>query len=238
MATEPSPRANSTLSAARQTLAVRQARFTCGPAVELLMGEPLAIVGIGCRFPGNASTPEAYWQLLTEGRSGIRSIPEDRWSGARHDLASHMLLGGYLDHVDQFDPEFFKIAPREAHSIDPQQRLLLEVCWEALDDAGIAPDSLSGSNTGAFVAVYNSDYQRMQFHEDAQFDAHTGVGVAHSVAAGRLSFLLNLSGPSLAIDTACSSSLVATHLACQSLRQRECDVAWWPHPASNCFRMK
>jgi len=213
------------LSAARLTVAAKRARAEAGPAALLLMAEPIAILGVGCRFPGRAESPSAYWRLLNEGRSGIRQIPEGRWPGASKTLAPHLLLGGYLDGVDGFDPEFFGIAPREAHSLDPQQRLLLEVCWEALLDARIPPSSLSGSETGVFAAIYNTDYFRLQMRESASFDAYTGVGAAHSVAAGRISFLLNLRGPCMAVDTACSSSLVAIHLACQSLRRRECGVA-------------
>ena len=221
--------ASSTQSAARLAVAVRRARAEVGASAALLLSEPIAIVGMGCRFPGGAVNPEKYWRLLEEGRSGIREIPAGRWAGARETLAPTMLLGGYLDGVDLFDPEFFGISPREAHSIDPQQRLLLEVCWEGLADAGVAPSALSGSDTGVFVAVYSSDYARLQMDADAA--NHTddatqmGVGAAHSVAAGRVSFLLNLRGPCMTVDTACSSSLVATQLACQSLRQRECSVA-------------
>lgn len=213
------------LSAARLTVAAKRARAEAGASAQLLMAEPIAILGMGCRFPGGAESPAAYWRLLDEGRSGIRQIPEDRWPGARETFEPHLLLGGYLDGVDGFDPEFFGIAPREAHSLDPQQRLLLEVCWEALLDARIPPSSLSGSETGVFAAIYNTDYYRLQMREGASFDAYTGVGAAHSVAAGRISFLLNLRGPCLAVDTACSSSLVAIHLACQSLRRRECGAA-------------
>ncbi len=213
------------LSAARLTVAAKRARAEAGAAVQLLLAEPIAILGMGCRFPGGAETPAAYWRLLEEGRSGIREVPEGRWPGALETLDPHLLLGGYLDGVDRFDPEFFGIAPREAHSIDPQQRLLLEVCWEALLDARIPPSSLSGTETGVFAAIYNSDYFRLQMREGASVDAYTGVGAAHSVAAGRISFLLNLRGPCMAVDTACSSSLVAIHLACQSLRRRECGVA-------------
>jgi len=220
---------NSTQSAARLAVAARKARAEVGASAALLLSEPIAIVGMGCRFPGGAVNPEEYWRLLEEGRSGIREIPVGRWADARETLAPYMLLGGYLDEVDLFDPEFFGISPREAHSIDPQQRLLLEVCWEGLSDAGIAPSALSGSDTGVFVAVYSSDYARLQMDADAaaQPDDATqmGVGAAHSVAAGRVSFLLNLRGPCMTVDTACSSSLVATQLACQSLRQRECSVA-------------
>ncbi len=216
-------------SAAQLAVAVRRARSEAGKSMGLMLADPIAIVGIGCRLPGGELTPittlEEYGQFLADGRSGIREIPGGRWEEARASLEPHQLLGGYLDGIDLFDAEFFGIAPREAHSIDPQQRLLLEVCWEALSDAGIRPSSLDGSDTGVFTAIYSSDYARLQLHEDAAFDSHTGVGAAHSVAAGRLSFLLNLHGQSLAVDTACSSSLVATHLACQSLRRQECGVA-------------
>jgi acyl transferase domain-containing protein/NADPH:quinone reductase-like Zn-dependent oxidoreductase/acyl carrier protein len=213
------------LSAARLTVATKRARAEAGATAQLLMAEPIAILGMGCRFPGEAESPAAYWRLLDEGRSGIRQIPEGRWPGALESLEPHLLLGGYLDGIDGFDPEFFGIAPREGHSLDPQQRLLLEVCWEALLDARIPPSSLSGTETGVFAAIYNTDYFRLQMREGASFDAYTGVGAAHSVAAGRISFLLNLRGPCMAVDTACSSSLVAIHLACQSLRRRECGVA-------------
>ena len=225
MAAENQPVAEGSLSAARLTLAVKRARAEAGASAGLLLSEPIAVIGMACRFPGASATPAAFWDLLAEGRSGIRSMPEDRWKGVRDGLAPHLLLGGYLEGIDRFDAEFFGIAPREAHAIDPQQRLLLEVCWEALSDAGMAPSALNETATGAFIAIYNGDYLRMQFDKDAVIDAHTGVGAAHSVAAGRLSFLLNLRGPSLAVDTACSSSLVATHLAMQSLRRRECNVA-------------
>ena len=214
-----------TLSAARLAVAVRRAAAEAGESAGLLLSEPIAIVGMGCRFPGGASGLDGYWRLLSEGRSGIRTMPAGRWDGVRETLPPHLLLGGYLDEIDRFDAEFFGIAPREAHGIDPQQRLLLEVCWEALADAAIAPGALSGSDAGVFVAVYNGDYARMQLREDAVLDSQSGIGAAHSVASGRLSFLLNLHGPCMTVDTACSSSLVATHLACQALRRRECGVA-------------
>jgi len=223
---EPRP---ATLSAARLAVAVRRAAAEAGESAVLLRSEPIAIVGMGCRFPGGDAGPvtnaDEYWALLEGGRSGIREMPTGRWAEARATLPKHLLLGGYLDHVDLFDAEFFGIAPREAHSIDPQQRLLLEVTWEALSDAGVAPSALSGTDAGVFLAVYNSDYARLQLHEDAVMDSQSGIGAAHSVASGRLSFLLNLRGPCMTVDTACSSSLVAAHLACQSLRRRECGVA-------------
>jgi len=216
-----------TLSAARLAVAARRAAAEAGENAALLGAEPIAIVGMGCRFPGGGSGPDGYWALLEEGRSGIRMLPEERWGGRPDGLAPHLRMGGWLDGVDQFDAEFFGIAPREAKTMDPQQRLLLEVAWEALDDAGIAPGALSGSDAGVFVSVYNSDYARLQF-ADASFEdtgGQAGVGAAHSIASGRISFLLNLRGPCMTVDTACSSSLTAMHLASQALRRRECSVA-------------
>ena len=218
-------RTESTMSAARLTVAIRRARAEAGVTGQLLTSEPIAVLGMGCRFPGGVQSPSDYWRLLDEGRSGMREIPDDRWTNEREALPPLLRQGGYLDGIDRFDPEFFGIAPREAPSIDPQQRLLLEVCWEALLDAGIAPGSLSGTETGVFAAIYNTDYSRLQMSNGRHINEYTGIGSAHSVAAGRISFLLNLRGPCLTVDTACSSSLVAIHLACQALRRRECDVA-------------
>ena len=201
-------------------------------AVESAKTEPIAIVGMGCRFPGGASNPAAYWQLLRDGVDAVREVPPDRWDiDALYDqnpaAAGKMNTrwAGFLEGVDQFDPGFFGISPREAATMDPQQRLLLEVAWEALEHAGLPPEQLSGSATGVFVGVCGSDYARFQFGDLTHIDAYSGLGSAHSIIANRLSYLLNLQGPSLAIDTACSSSLVAVHLACQSLRAGECNLA-------------
>ncbi len=174
----------------------------------------IAIIGMGCRFPG-ANNPEQFWQLLKSGKDAISK--SDRWDDSS--------WGGFLDDVDQFDPQFFGITPREAQSIDPQQRLLLEVSWSALEDAAVANKNLAGSNTGVFVGISSSDYSQLRFHYGAEVDAYVGTGNAHSIAANRLSYLLDLKGPSLAVDTACSSSLVALHLASQSLNTGECDQA-------------
>jgi acyl transferase domain-containing protein/acyl-CoA synthetase (AMP-forming)/AMP-acid ligase II/pimeloyl-ACP methyl ester carboxylesterase len=175
----------------------------------------LAIIGIGCRFPG-ANNPEEFWQLLRDGKDAI-SNSGDRWAGSG--------WGGFIDNVDRFDPQFFGITPREAQSIDPQQRLLLEVSWSALEDAAIANSELAGSNTGVFIGISSSDYSQLRFHYGTDVDAYLGTGNAHSIAANRLSYLFDLKGPSLAVDTACSSSLVALHLASQSLKRGECDQA-------------
>jgi acyl transferase domain-containing protein/NADPH:quinone reductase-like Zn-dependent oxidoreductase/SAM-dependent methyltransferase/acyl carrier protein len=203
-------------------------------AVEEGKREPIAIVGMACRFPGNSHDPESFWHFLREGGDAIREIPKDRWDiDAFYDPQSGMpgkmytRCGAFLDGIDQFDPQFFGIAPREAIRIDPQQRLLLEVSWEALERSGIAPDSLSGSRTGVFVGVCTSDYSDLQIRalDVRTLDTYHAAGIAHSMASGRLSYVLGLQGPSLTLDTACSSSLVSVHLACQSLRRRECGLA-------------
>jgi acyl transferase domain-containing protein/acyl carrier protein len=195
--------------------------------------EPIAIVGMGCRFPGGADDPQAFWQLLRDGHDAIREVPADRWNiDARFhpdpDAPARMSVrsGGFLDRVDGFDAGFFGIAPREALTMDPQQRLALEVTWEALEHAGIAPTSLAGSATGVFVGVCNSDhFQRVLGRGDEAIDAYLASGNAHSVVSGRIAYFLNLRGPALSIDTACSSSLVALHVALQSLRSGEVRVA-------------
>ncbi|MEM7594059.1 MAG: SDR family NAD(P)-dependent oxidoreductase, partial [Cyanobacteria bacterium P01_A01_bin.83] len=174
----------------------------------------IAIIGMGCRFPG-ANNPEQFWQLLQSGKDAISKC--DRWEDES--------WGGFIDDVDQFDPQFFGITPREAQAIDPQQRLLLEVSWSALEHAAIANNQLAGSNTGVFIGISSSDYSQLRFHYGTDVDAYLGTGNAHSIAANRLSYLLDLKGPSLAVDTACSSSLVALHLASQSLKTGECDRA-------------
>jgi acyl transferase domain-containing protein/acyl carrier protein len=194
--------------------------------------EPIAIVGIGCRFPGGEAGPDEYWRLLSEGGDAIREVPPERWdAGALYDPdpdapgKATVRHGAFLEEVEVFDARFFGIAPREAAAIDPQQRLLLEVAWEALEHAAIAPSSLSGSTTGVFVGISGSDFQEVAVGDDASLDAYTASGAAHSVASGRLSYTFGLNGPSISIDTACSSSLVAVHLAVTSLRSGECSLA-------------
>ncbi|WP_437681732.1 amino acid adenylation domain-containing protein [Sorangium sp. So ce131] len=184
--------------------------------------EPVAIVGIGCRFPG-ASGPEAFWELLQKGGDAIRALPPERRAllGLRED--GEPLWGGYLDGIELFDPEHFGISPREADAIDPQQRLVLEVAQEALHFAGIAPSRLAGSLTGVFMGVSTHDYERLAAGSTA--GAFAAAGSAASVVANRLSYTLDLRGPSVVVDTACSSSLVAVHYACRSLESGECDVA-------------
>jgi amino acid adenylation domain-containing protein/thioester reductase-like protein len=195
------------------------------------VNEPIAIIGLSCRFP-QASSPQAFWELLRNGVDAITEVPPDRWNVDEFhsfDPATPGKVtsrwGGFLDGVDLFDPHFFGISPREAARMDPQQRLLLEVSWEALENAFIPPRSLAGTRTGVFIGISSYDYSRLQFDDPARIDAYAGTGNAHSIAANRLSYLLDLRGPSMAVDTACSSSLVAAHLACQSLRSGESDVA-------------
>ncbi len=192
--------------------------------------ESIAIIGIGCRFPG-ANSPEAFWQLLHQGIDSISEVPASRWSiDAFYDPEPatpgkmNTRYGGFLEQVDEFDPGFFGISPREAERMDPQQRLILEVSWEALENAGVVPSSLSGSRTGVFIGIGNYDYGILMSKNPDQINAYDGTGNSLGIAANRLSYLLNLRGPSLAIETACSSSLVAVHLACQSLQNAESDL--------------
>ncbi|MDX2205390.1 MAG: SDR family NAD(P)-dependent oxidoreductase [Hyphomicrobiaceae bacterium] len=195
--------------------------------------EAIAVVGLGCRLPGAADGPEAFWHLLSEGRDAVGEVPGSRWSidayfDADPDAPGTMSVrtGGFLDDVAGFDADYFGISPREALTMDPQQRILLEVTIEALEHAGIAADRLSGSATGVYVGICNSDYfQRVLNRGEAAIDAYLASGSAHSVAAGRLSYCLGLQGPALAIDTACSSSLVALHQACAGLRSGSMDMA-------------
>lgn len=203
-------------------------------AAERTKAEPIAIVGIGCRFPGGAHDPAALWTLLMNGVDAITEVPADRWdAGDLYDpdpLAAGKASsrwGGFLDDIEGFDAAFFGISPREAARMDPQQRLLLEVAWDALEDAGLGTAALAGRAAGVFVGVHShsSDYWNLQARDRAGLDAYAGTGTSHSVLAGRLSYLLDLRGPSMAIDTACSSSLVAVHLACQALRAGECGLA-------------
>ena len=187
--------------------------------------EPIAIVGVGCRFPGGVTSPEEYWTLLHDGVDAVTEVPADRW-GPEDRRRLPAFHGGFLEGVDRFDAQLFGISPREAASMDPQQRLVLEVSWEALERAGVAPDRLAGTATGVFVGITTTDYAEVVRTADPEnLDVYFATGNAHNVVAGRLSYLLGLRGPSLAVDTACSSSLTAVHLACQSLRLGESDLA-------------
>jgi acyl carrier protein len=189
-----------------------------GRAREHTGTEPIAIIGMGCRFPG-ANGPAEFWNLLKEGVDAITEAPlKPRVTGEKQGF------GGYLEDIDQFDAAFFGISPREAESMDPQQRLLLEVAWEALEDAGQVPERLAGQQVGVFVGISGYDYGSL-LRNFSETDIYAATGNAMSIAANRISYALNLQGPSLAIDTACSSSLVAVHLACQSIKNGESALA-------------
>ncbi|MES2946571.1 MAG: beta-ketoacyl synthase N-terminal-like domain-containing protein, partial [Pseudomonadota bacterium] len=197
--------------------------------------EPIAVVGIGCRFPGGADSPEALWRMLLEGRDAIVDVPASRWNiDAWHDAdrsvpgKMNMRRAGFLqEDISGFDGAFFGVAPREAMAMDPQQRLLMEVAWEALENAASPADKLSGTDCGVFLGLYHNNYGLTLRGSPApeNIDGWSASGAHTSVAAGRLSYFLNLAGPSMAVDTACSSSLVAVHLALQSLRSGECSMA-------------
>ena len=194
---------------------------------------PIAIVGMGCRFPGGVNDAESFWDLLIEGRDAITTVPGWRYDVEKlYDPDPHAKgkvatkWGGFVESPEMFDPGFFGIAPVEAVGMDPQQRMLLEVSWEALEDAGIVPATLNGSKTGVYVGMCNGDYAQLGLNRPAEeLDAYFAQGASHAVAAGRISYFLGLRGPSLAIDTACSASLVAVHEACQSLRLGETELA-------------
>ena len=192
--------------------------------------EPIAIIGIGCRFPG-AKDPESFWQLLRNGVDAITEVPKERWDLERfYDPEPgtpgkmNTRWGGFLEQVDQFEPSFFGISPREVERMDPQQRLLLEVAWEALENAGLAPDKLAGSQTGVFIGIGNYDYCRLLGKDLDLVNAYDGTGNTLCIAANRLSYILNLRGPSVVLETACSSSLVALHYACRSLQTGESNL--------------
>lgn len=194
--------------------------------------EPIAVIGAGCRLAGGADSPAEFWQMLLDGRDGISEMPQDRWKIYRELSPEHGaavrradIPGGFLRDIEGFDSAFFGLSPREAELMDPQQRLLLEMVWEALEDAGIPPHDLAGGDTGVFVGVGSDDYGRRLLEDLPQIEAWTGIGSAMCAAANRISYAFDLHGPSMAIDTACSASLVATHLACQSLRAGESEVA-------------
>ncbi|WP_197383074.1 type I polyketide synthase [Mycolicibacterium mengxianglii] len=199
--------------------------------------EPIAVVGMGCRFPGGVDSPGQYWQLLREGGSGIVRVPAQRWDADAFYSPDPSVAGtictregGFLTswQPDEFDAEFFGMSPREAAGMDPQQRLLLEVAWEALENAGVTAEGIRGSQTAVFVGLTTSDYSYLAFSQQLRpedVDPYIAFGNASNFAAGRLSYFLGVHGPAVVVDTACSSSLVAVHLACQSLRRRESDQA-------------
>jgi len=203
-------------------LAIEKLQRKLHDAEQRVSGEPIAIVGMGCRFPGGGDSPDTFWSLLDQGRNVSSPSPRGRWAST-----TSLPDAAYLERVDEFDADFFGLAPREAICMDPQHRLLLEVAWEALEQAGIVPADLRASRTGVYIGIGQQDY--LQLIRDSGLAPDAGIYLATgnglSFAAGHLSYLLGLNGPSVALDTACSSSLVALHLACQSLRAGECDVA-------------
>ena len=208
------------------------------PARDFSVGDagysPVAIVGIGCRFPGGIESPQTYWKFLSEGRDGTREPPPTRWSLEEFydpDPAAigktYVRRGGFLDEISGFDPQFFGISPREAASMDPQQRLLLEVTWEAFEDAGIRPSSWAHHKVGVYVGLFTHDYENlhMRLSEQILCGPHSAIGMSTTIAANRLSHAFDFIGPSMVIDTACSSSLVAVHLACRALQNGEAEIA-------------
>lgn len=203
-------------------------------ALEYKVAEPIAIVGMGCRLPGNIQDPQSFWQLLRTGTNAITDIPADRWDVDTYydpdpETPGKMTArrGGFLQNIDQFDPQFFGISPREAMTMDPQHRLLLEVSWEALEQAGAVPDRSKTEPVGVFVGITLNDYGTLikQSLSDQELKGHCITGLPLNAAAGRIAYTFGFTGPTIAIDTACSSSLVAVHQACQSLRQGECQMA-------------
>jgi myxalamid-type polyketide synthase MxaE and MxaD len=193
--------------------------------------EQIAIIGMSCRFPGAPDLP-SFWNLCWEALDSITEVPPARWDVNRYydpdpstPGKTYSRFGGFLEGLDMFDAAFFKISPREAVHLDPRQRLIMETSWEALEDAGIPPLVLAGGNTGVFVSTLSDDYGRLVFGEQERIEPYSGTGTAHSVIANRVSYFLDLHGPSLTLDTACSGALVALHIACRSLRSKECDLA-------------
>src|SRR5881394_2074455 len=194
----------------------------------------IAIIGIGCRFPGGVNDAESFWRLLVECRDAVTDVPADRWNVERYYDPEPGIVGksvakrgGFVDGIDQFDPQFFGISPREAPYVDPQHRLLLETSWEAIEDAGVVLDFEKGSDVAVFVGISHNDYQGIQSTAFDHFGIapHTPTGSAHSIAANRISYCLNLRGPSVAMDTACSSALTAIHAACEHIWSGRGDTA-------------
>ena len=204
-----------------------------GPAPQIAaravrVDEPVAIVGLGCRFPGGVVNPQGLWNLVSQGIDAMGAFPGDRgwdasmWGGEDGGFA---VVGGFLDQVTDFDAGFFAISPREALATDPQQRLLLETTWETLENAGLDPNALKGSATGVFVGTNGQDYMHVLAAGEEDAAGYQATGTAASVVSGRVSYTFGFEGPAVTVDTACSSSLVALHLAAQALRRGECDLA-------------
>ena len=194
--------------------------------------EPIAIIGLGCRFPGGADNPAAYWQLLKNHQNAVTEIPKNRWDVDAYYSADNSSVGkSYARHgaflkdgVDKFDPLFFNISPIEAPMIDPRQRLLLEVVWESLEDANLVPEEIKNSSTSLFIGISGNEWGEL-LHEQTDNEAQKAAGISLSMLSGRISHFFGLKGPSVVLDTACSGSLVAVHQACQSLRSGESNLA-------------
>jgi acyl transferase domain-containing protein len=218
-------RARKVIRELREKLAAAEARH---------QSAPVAIIGMGLRFPGSGTDPERFWQMIKEGRDAVKPVPPDRWD--RDALYSpdaatpgkiNTRYGAFLDDVRRFDAAFFDITPLEAMRMDPQQRIFLETAWHALENAGLPKTRIAGTDTGVFVGIHShsADYHAMQFADPEALDAYAGPGTAHDMIAGRLAYWLDLHGPAMVVDTACSSSLTAVHLACRSLRAGDCSQA-------------
>jgi natural product biosynthesis luciferase-like monooxygenase protein/amino acid adenylation domain-containing protein len=207
------------------------AKRAIAPAIGLEETDGIAIIGLACKFPG-APSLSSFWELLREGRDATSEVPPDHWdwrpyfdSDPSAEKKTYSRWGGFVDDIDMFDASFFDISGEEARAMDPQQRIFIETAWQALEHAGYSPESLTGKPVGVFVgASYNGYYQRV-INSPSPSASSAGIGNQNAIIANRLSFLLNLSGPSILIDTLCSSSLIAIHLACQSVKQGECEMA-------------
>ena len=217
----------------RAVIALKEMRIKLD-AVENSKTEPIAIVGMSCKFPGGANSPAQFWELLRNGIDAIAEVPQDRWDideyySSNLNLSGKMYTrnGAFIDNVDKFDPHFFNISAKEAASMDPQQRLLLEAAWEALEYGGQSPQQLNGSQTGVFMGLFMDDYSRFNLYsgDHDRIDGYSSLGNSRSVAVGRIAHFLGLQGPVMQLDTACSSALLAVHLASQSLRSGECNMA-------------
>ena len=225
------------MSAAIEGMSALQLAYAVGKLAahrHVLDAEPIAVVGMACRFPGGANDHRAFEQLLMEGRDAVREVPADRWDVDRlydpNPKAPGKMYcrhGGFLDEIGYFDCGYFGLSPREVSSMDPQHRLLLEVAWEAILDARLDPKDCYGSQTGVFMGLSTFDFaeHRIANSSRSHIDPYFVSGSVLSAAAGRLSYLMGLTGPSFVVDTACSSSLVAVHQACSALRRGECDSA-------------